>query len=225
MTNHNETNDHAPALMRHQFTVNGGLTANDLGMTIFDQGGHAPIGIYMGEWKPSWGMGRRFNVYAAMTDARDINGERLRLTFDKSVEYMNEQPESEKLTDSLDMPYEHNLRARLMELSGGERTKQIIPPLDLVGGIEKEGAPVSFKTSLVQLKGRGDFLKGNNHGFDSRLAPQTDKENSWYRSATHLERFRPVVFCWHLGLNYGGGVEKMSMRTCLRTVSVELQPG
>ncbi len=188
--------DGAPAVLWHR--TNGRLTKNDIAKTICDDKDN-PIGIYTGVWTPEWAKGQEIRTYAAITDARDGNGDRLYQNFNRYVAHLNNHPNGEKLLDrpldARDVTYEMAMQARIMGMKPGERTGQMIPTYELLRGQKYPGDKVTHRNNMYDLRHTGDFAKADNGGNDSRFVTKTGSGTAlWYVSSTEFRVFRALVF-------------------------------
>lgn len=165
--------DGAPAILWHR--TNGRLTKNDIARTICDDKDN-PIGIYTGVWAPKWAKGKEIRTYAAITDARDENGDRICKDFNGCVAYLNNHPNGEKLSDrpshARHISYEMAMQARILVLKPGEFTGQMIMPLILLSGQEYPRDKVTHRNNIYDLRHTGDFANADNRGYDSRLVTE-----------------------------------------------------
>ena len=181
--------DGAPAVLWHR--TNGRLTKNDIAKTICDDKDN-PIGIYTGVWTPDWAKGQEIRTYAAITDARDGDGDRLyQQSFNRYVAYLKNHPNGDKLldrpSDASNVRYELAMRTRILTLKLGERTGQMIPPLVLLRGKEYPDDKVTHHNNMYNLRHTGDFSKADNGGNDSRFVTEAGSihiREHWYVSST-----------------------------------------
>lgn len=195
--------DGAPAILWHR--INGRLTEDDIAQTICDDKDN-PIGIYTGVWAPKWAKGKEIRTYAAITDARDENGDRICKDFNGCVAYLNNHPNGEKLSDrpshTRHITYEMAMQARILALKPGEFTGQMIMPLILLSGQEYLGDEVTHRNNMYDLRHTGDFAKADNRGYDSRLVTEKDSIHTPYVSSTENLANRGVVY----GTDFGDGL-------------------
>jgi hypothetical protein len=175
----------APAVLWHR--TNGRLTKDDIAKTICDDKDN-PIGIYTGVWTPEWAGAREIRTYAAISDARDGNGVRIKQNFNQYVAYLNNHPNGEKLLDrpsyARDVTYEMAMRDRIMGMKPGERSGYIIPPLELLCGKKYPGHKVTHVNNMHDLRHTGDFAKADNGGYDSRFVTEVGSIHAhWYVSS------------------------------------------
>ena len=188
--------DGAPAVLWHR--TNGRLTKNDIAKTICDDKDN-PIGIYTGVWTPDWANGQEIRTYAAITDARDGDGDRLYQNFNRYVAHLNNHPNGEKLSDrpfhACDVTYEMAMQAKIMGMKPGERTGQMIPTYELLRGQKYPGQAVTHRNNMYDLRHTGDFAKADNGGNDSRFVTETGSGGArWYVSSTEVRVNRADVY-------------------------------
>lgn len=188
--------DAAPAVLWHR--INGRLTDKDIATTICDDKDN-PIGIYTGVWTPEWAKGGEIRTYAAITDARNENGDRLSLTFNEYVAHLYTHPNGEKLldrpSDARDVTYEMAMQARILALKPGEFTGQMIPTYELLRGQKYPGQAVTHRNNMYDLRHTGDFAKSDNGGYDSRFVTETGSGHAHcYVSSTENHDYRAGVF-------------------------------
>lgn len=218
--------DGAPAVLWHR--TNGRLTKDDIAKTICDDKDN-PIGIYTGVWTPEWAKGQEIRTYAAITDARDGNGDRIYKNFNGCVAYLNNHPNGEKLADrrfyARDVTYEMAMQARILALKPGEFTGQMIPTYELLSGQKYPGDKVTHRNNMYDLRHTGDFAKANNGGNDSRFVTETGSGTPhWYVSSTEYRDARAFVYGTDFADGLGGWARKGYFDWSLRPFVAELQP-
>lgn len=216
--------DGAPAVLWHR--INGRLTKDDIAKTICDNKDN-PIGIYTGVWTPEWANGREIHTYAALTDARDGNGDRLYQSFNRHVAYLNNHPNGEKLLDrpegARDVTYEMAMQAKIMGMKPGERTGHMIPTYELLRGQKYPGDKVTHRNNMYDLRHTGDFAKADNNGVDSRFVTKTGSGNAhWYASSTEYRVNRVLVYVPAFTNGNGGYGHRGISRWSLRSFVAEL---
>lgn len=214
----------APAVLWHR--INGRLTDKDIATTICDTKDN-PIGIYTGFWVPEWAKGSKIRTYAAITDARDENGYRLYLNFNKYVKYLGNHPNGESLldrpSDKPDITYEMALQTTIIGMKPGERTGQMIPTYELLSGQKYSGQPITHSNNMHDLRHTGDFTKADNGGYDSRFVTETgSSDQHWYMSSTEALDSRASIYGTDFTDDGGVWIHKDSGNWSLRPFIAEI---